>query len=394
MPEYSDWVGIQGTTLDDSPPPTASTGCDCGDDWRVEATDLRTGIVKAVLSPLSADWETILNGFGQGSLTLATKDIRIQDIWPHSTGVFITRVAGGSATSASPVCEFAGYIEKVTASDNGTTMVGMRAIEDYLNHRMITTTADFENVDQNVIGAGLVQQAQLNGIPLTASSDASAQSRIRHYPSWDRKIIGEAIQELTQVINGNDWVLTSSRTAQGAWSSNMRFTDLAGSVRADTLKSDREAAGYSLDVDAAGHATYVDAIGSGEEELQLIAHAEDTLGLYPRFDAAPAWKDVSEITTLESHAAGYLDDYKDPVALPTAVVRGLDPDPDRYQLGDTVNVDINYGAVTYLGPARIIGRAWSFGASEPASRSYALYPVTRASESVYGQTAEADCEGC
>src|SRR5690625_4251777 len=106
--------------------------CACGRDWVVETCHLASGLVRSVLHPLSMDGSTELNGVGQGTLTLPTRDLRIRDVWPNLTSVYISRVSGGGASPAQPVCEFAGIVEQVNATEAGTTQVGLKSIEGYL----------------------------------------------------------------------------------------------------------------------------------------------------------------------------------------------------------------------------------------------------------------------
>lgn len=364
----------------------------------VEACHLPNGRIRAILHPISVEWEVDLNGVGRGTMVLATRDVLIRDIWPHLTSVYISRLTGGGgASQTNPVAEFGGIIDSVQASESGTTNVSIKSIEYYLNHRTIKNTIRYNNRPQTNIGRALVELAQPNGIPLYALADESGIMRDREYRGFNRKVIGEAIEDLTNVINGPDWETTHTRDA-GSWSSTMTFRDRVGVDREFVLKSDREMSSYSLEVDAADHATYVDAIGSGEEEDQLIATAVDRETYYPQFDAAPAWKDVSRITTLRDHAAGYLQDYHEPRATPTFTVSGLSgrniPSPSELRLGDTVGVDTDFGAVTYLGRARIIATSWSLRVGEALTRTYETLPTTRASESVLNQTPGQICEDC
>lgn len=372
-----------------------SSACACADNWRIEACDLRTGTVRAILHPLAFDFQTNLNRVGQGTLTLATKALKVRDIWPHLTSIYITRISGGTATPLAPVVEFAGLVESFSASDGGTTSVGLQSIENYLHHRMLRTRKRFVNAPQTSIAKNLVDYAGTNGIPLRAVADGSAFARDRTYESWDRKIIGEAIEELANVINGLDWELTHAKDSMGRWTTTMIFRDYVGEDRGIILQSDREAQGYGLDVDAAEHATLVDAIGQGEEEDQLITTSIDTSGIYPQFDAAPAWQDVSEEATLQEYGDGYLEDYQEPVALPNVTVRGMSPDPRMVRLGDTVEVRTDFGAVTFRGKARITSLSWALGLDEPETRTFDMLPITRASSSVLNQVpTDTNCEEC
>lgn len=369
--------------------------CRCSRDFIVEACDLSSGTVRAVLDPISMDWQSVLNGWGQGTVMAATKDLRIRDVWPGLTSVYISRTSGGGGASRSnPVCEFAGMIESVNATEAGTTTVGMVSLESYLNRRTLKGQLEFSGVDQTEIGAALVRAAEFNGIPLFAEAAPSDFARNRTYPPWNRKVIGEALEDLSQVINGFDWELSHSRT-DGRWTTTMVFRDFVGVDRTQEviLESDRELSAYALTIDAKDQATWVDAIGSGEEEDQLLVTAIDGAGIYPEFDATPAWKDVTRLTTLQDHADGYLEDYREPRAAPTFSIAGLDPSPSLMRIGDMVHVRQDFGAVSFHGDARIITSSWALGEDEPISRTYEVLPLERASQSVLSQTASSRCKG-
>lgn len=327
-------------------------------------------------------------------MTIPTRDVLVREIWPHRTSIYISRIAGGGATHANPVVEFAGMVETFEADDENTTKVGMPALEEYLNHRMLRERKVYRNVPQTQIGERLVQAAQEDGIPLTADADASEHARDRTYEKWDHKVIGEAIQELSDLEDGFDWELRHTKE-DGAWSTQMIFRDYVGADRGVILASDREAFGYGLDVDASEHATLVDAIGSGEELYQIVATAQDNSGIYPRFDAAPAWNDVTLLKTLQPYANGYLLEHREPSAVPSLTLRGMVPDPAQVRLGDTVQVETEYGAVTYHGPARVTTISWAVEADEPETRTLSMSPMTRASESVFNQEPTTrNCRDC
>lgn len=366
--------------------------CACAETFRVYACDLATGRVRAILHPTSMEWENRLDDFGTGSLSFPTADLRMRDVWPDLTSIYIARIAGDGASPSNPIAEWAGMPETVEPAF-GETKIGMQCLENYLNRRNIKDNLRFDQVNQNQIAVDLVQYARdRNGIPLDAEADGSSWNRDRTYWGYNRKLIGEALSDLSQVIEGPDWELRHT-FEDGHWSTRMIFRDYVGTDRNITFRSNYEAAEYSLVVDARDHATWIDAIGSGEEEDMLIRTARDSSGIYPQFDAAPAWKDVTRESTLLEHAQGYLEDYQEPTATPQVVLKGLDVSPLEVRLGDTVGLDINYGVSTYRGLARIIGMSWGARPDAAVSRTLELLPLTRASESVLNQKPEDICPG-
>src|SRR5690348_6192619 len=99
------------------------------DQWRFEATDLHTGRVKALLRPISADWEELLSRVATGTLQIATKDQAANDIWPHTTGLYISQVNPDGTREA----RFGGYVEKFNGSSGGATSLALQSMDDFLN---------------------------------------------------------------------------------------------------------------------------------------------------------------------------------------------------------------------------------------------------------------------
>lgn len=368
--------------------------CACGSRWLVEACNLSSGQVRAIWHPQTFDWKTNLNKPGQGSVTMATLDLTSRDIWPGITSVYISRIVGEGASRATPVCEFAGYVDQVQASDSNTTQIGLVELPEYLNHRTIKEPVLFEETSQTVVGRDLVRLAEFNGIPLFAEAATSRYSRDREFQPWNRKIIGEAIEQLTQVINGPDWEVIHTRSG-GHWASTMVFRDRVGVDRELALRSDRELSAYAMTVDAKDLATWVDAIGSGEEEDMLLTTSIDHRGVYPQFDAAPAWKDITRLSTLQSQGDGFLAISREPDARPTLSISGMTPDPSLTKLGDTVVIELNFGTITYRGRVRIIASSWKVSPESADTRTLEVVPLEPASQTILAQTPRGElCVDC
>lgn len=387
----SGWASLSAIT---APAPSGGggsggpTSCACGEDWVIHACDLRTGIIKAVLHPTAFDFETIRNRLGRGTLTLVTREVTPAQIWPHLTSIYISRRKDDGTFEGL----FGGMSEAGQANsstDGGTTAVGMQPIEEYLHHRMLRTDLTFTGVSQTEIAKALVEAVAGNGIAISAVAAPSAFTRDRAYLAADRPFVGPALEELSNVPDGIDWQVTYVRSG-GTWQTVIQFADRVGGPTDVILKSDREGAQYGLDLDAKDHATLIDAIGSGG----IIATAIDTSGIYPQFDAAPQFSDETDPSVLQEDADGYLLGHREPTAVPSIDIAGGDPTPTELRLGDEVTADIDHGGIVYRGPARVDAIAWRKTADTPDTRTIGLTPLTRASESVYGQVPSDPCTDC
>jgi len=372
----------------------------CDENWLVESCDLDTGLVRNVLQPLDMRFDIGLNQFTDGALTLATRDIALREVWPGLTSIYISRVAGPGASRSDPVCEFAGIVTDFAMSESGTTVLGMKSIDWYLTRRNIRIQAEYTNVQQTDLAARLVNltssvYAGKGGIPLVGDWAPSEYRRDRVYDYWRRKNIGEAIQDLTQVINGPDWELVHVRAADNTWLTRMLFRDYVGTDRGVLIRSDVEASAYSVSGDIENMANLVDAYGAGEDEDQLRELARNLYSIYPEFDATPVWNDVKLRSTLFDHAQGYLVANQEPAIVPTVTVPGLDVDPTELRVGDTISTDISYGGIRFAGQARVITIAWELGPESPETRTLELTPLDPASESMLlQQPLPVDCEDC
>lgn len=393
MPSYGD-TGPYGADNPYGGSDTAS--CSCGDVWRYEATDLRTGRVKAVLKPISIRWEDNLSKPGQGDLVLATREYQMQQIFAHTTGIFVSIVHnhGEGVIEREPV--FGGYVETHGTQTPSTTQVGLVTVDQYWNERNIADADGglayaVADRDQNLICAQLNNAAAWNGIPLTAEWTASTQLRSVNWQAWELKNIGEAIQEMVNNLNGTEYRIQHFYN-NGYWRSVASFADHIGADRGIRLRSDFEGLDYQNQTDASNHATRTYGVGQGEESDQLLSVAYDAADIYPEFHSVQAWKDVDNQTTLDGLTRGHVVNHRDPISTPGMTIAGYPnasqpstltiPNASQLQTGDRVYVDIQNGLNTFQGFARVLSQEWVIEDGKPLLRTPGFQPEVRAGESV------------
>lgn len=360
--------------------------------WRYEACDIITGRVKAVLHPVSANWDEKESAFGNGSMVLASQDLRPDNVFPHTTTIYISQVIDGVR-----VGRYAGIVEGYNSIAGGAATVSMLGVDSYLHKRNLADEDSgigltFTQSPQTEIARVLASNAlAAGGINLTPTAGVGAIRRDRTYNEWDVKNIGEAIKQLTEVIDGvkyrlfHTYTQSSSDTEAGVWNTEIRFLDKAGEDRGIKLLGGREGATYSVTVDAKDHATWAYGIGEGEEKQQKISVAYDEAGIYPRFHAVPAWKDVSIQSTLDAHTAGYVANHRDPVAIPSMSIPGLEPSPEDLQLGDRVWVQFDYGLTSFKGFCKILSISWAMSDGSPLFRTFGFEPEIRPGDGIRTQ---------
>lgn len=379
--------------------------CDvCGQGWRIEATELSTGVVKAVLHPVSADWQELYSRPGAGSIKVSIVGPAIADVWPHTTGIYISRVF----LDGTRYGHFGGYVESCRPDPENWQLfdLGLQAIDEYPYHRLLVNEDEGieystpEYVDEANPGPGKSQteiavdfmNIAVSGrgyIPLEASAEPSDQLRVRHYNPWEFKNLGEAIQGLIEDADGVKYTITHHFfEAPARWVSRMTFMDELEIDRGKTIRSDYEAWQYGLQLDGQDQAGRVYGVGSGDGVDQQFAVAYDEDADLPEFQKTLAWKDESVPETINGLTMGAVTIYRDPVTVPSVTLVGLkDLPPEDLVTGDIVSCEIGYGLVTFKDEkARVTSQSWRLAVGEPVSRALALEPIIRPALSVKLQT--------
>jgi hypothetical protein len=376
---------------DDSQAPDTghSQGCVCGDGWRFEFTELSTGRVKKVAHPMSVTWEDNYTSPGVGSMVIATKDYSANDVWPNTTGIYISRVQ----QDGTRVAHFGGYVEKFDGSAGGATTLGLKSIDSYLFRRLLADDNEgisytATDIRQTRIATDLVNYATPKGIPLIPVKGVGTRNRTRSWNYWEFKNIGEAITELVNAAqDGLRYHLEHEFSDGGAfgqtWVTRMIFTDQWGTDRPEVvLRSDREGWDYSLTVDGSKETSRAYGVGAGDGANQMYSIAFDKQALLPELQDSPAWKDIKDPTALDDQTKGFIANQRDPIATPEMTIAGLDPDPAITQPGDTVTVQIYYGLITFDGTAQILSVVWELGTDGPVTRTFAFNPTIRPSQGI------------
>lgn len=357
-----------------------------------EATDIATGRVKAVLKPVAINWESFLSKPGTGELVLATREYEMQQVFAHTTGLYVSIVHNHDG-EVTRECVFGGYVEAHGTQTVTTTQVGIVTIDQYMMERNIADADGglayaVSQRDQNLIAAQLVNAAKWDGLPITAQISPSQFKRDRNWQAWELKNIGEALQELVNEENGPEYEVQHFYSG-GYWRSVMVFADRIGSDQGIRLRSDYEGLTYQNQTDAKDHATRVYGVGAGDETAQLLSVAYDAASIYPEFHQVVAWKDVTDQTTLDGLTRGHVVNHRDPVSTPAMTIAGYPDDqhptiPSVSQLrnGDRVYVDIQNGLNTFQGYARVLSQEWVIQDGQPLLRTPGFQPEVRAGESV------------
>lgn len=311
--------------------------CECAANWRIELTDLLTGAITHVITPVSFEFETALMEPGRGTITFnrwgnqvgfSAGFVSANDMLPGTTGIFFSRIAGGAATPNDPVNMFGGFVETFQGNGDGTVTLGFAEMQKYLDYRLIRSDLVFTAVEQTFIGRDLVMYARgenINGgsvdpapslgIPLIGGLGASAFFRDRTYLAADRPVIGDMIRQLVGVEDGPVYEMFHYRTSgipglTDNWYSEIAFFDELTQPSPAKFITWDHLTDFTLNLDSNGLANQIDAFGDPEEDgTPRIATANSPVSFEPRYDAAPAFQGVTNLITLGQHAAGYQADH-------------------------------------------------------------------------------------
>lgn len=214
------------------------------------------------------------------------------------------------------------------------------------------------------------------GTELTTDNGGVQQLRDRTFYAYERKPIGEAVEQLSAVQGGFDFAIDVAYDGTGTIIKTLRFgyprrgriTDLVWQLGAN-LEDLTQA------VDGAKQANLVEALGAGDGDAMLITTSVDTsqLAVYPLLEDTISRKDVSMASTLQAHADAELKNRSRPVAtLPTLLARPAAPDTTlgSFITGDSLTVRGSDGWISVDERMRIM--SWEVSVDENGKETVAI----------------------
>lgn len=180
-----------------------------------------------------------------------------------------------------------------------------------LRRNRIITDITYTATDQHTIARGLVSamQAQPGGdVGIAVGSTLSGVLRDRTYYAYERKNIGDALQQLAEVDNGFDWAIDIAWVAGVPTKSLTLSYPRRGRIGTSTglvFESGKNLLGYDITEDGTRSARSVDAFGSGDGTDMKISTATRTDLIdagYPLTAETISHKDVVVQATIDAHA--------------------------------------------------------------------------------------------
>lgn len=282
----------------------------------------------------------VLNRPGGFSATLPLRHAKATrtNLDPGKTAVHIER---------DGVLVWSGILWTARANVEGAALdLGGEGWWSYFRRRLIRTTKTFTAADQFLIARTLINDAQAVGggnVGIAVGTETSGVTRDRTYYHYERKNVGEAVEQLAGVDNGFDFAVDVAYVSGVITKTFRLHFPRRGRTTAIVLDLGTNIEGISQEVDATRQANQIDALGAGEGDAMLIATAADTsqLANYPLLEDVIALKDVSVVGTLQGHAALETAARVKPVMrMPTLLAHQASPDVGlgSFITGDIVTV--------------------------------------------------------
>lgn len=317
--------------------------------YRYLVGDLLSGTIREEIPFSTVKYSHVLNAPGGFSATIGLRHRKATkaNLAPARTAIHVER---------DGVIVWSGIMWTVPRANSsaGTLEIGGEGWWSYFRRRRIRTTKEYRDppVDQLAIARDLVDYAQAQpggNLGIVVGSETSPRTREETYWHYQRKPVGEAVEQLAARQDGFDFAVDVAYDGTGAivktfrlhYPRRGRITDVVWELGAN-LEDLTQAE------DATAAANLIDALGNGDGDNMLIATAADTsqLAAYPLLEDTVSYTDVSVPATLQAHAALELQQRAGPVkTLPTLLARPAAPDTTlgSFIVGDSLTVKASDG---------------------------------------------------
>ena len=230
-----------------------------------------------------------------------------------------------------------------------------------LNRLLINSTLSY-NTDQLTIFENVLYwafntktDASGNLPPITLpSGNTSGVTRERNYKAHEMKVVGEVLEQLSDVNNGFDFYVNCTYDSSSNPTAEIKLYYPEKGRRTDTvLELGRNISQLTWSIDATRQANAAIAIGKGDGESAITSRKNDTslmgVGSYPLLERKHSYTSVEVQGTLDDHADMDLLKYKYPVKNPKVIVitNPIDDPVGTLTVGDEVRIiaDLGYEQV-------------------------------------------------
>ena len=322
--------------------------------YRYLAADLRDNTIREEIPFTDVSYSRVLNRPGAFSASLPTRHAKALrgTLDPGRTAIYIER---------DGVPRWGGILWTARAA-SGRVQFGGEGFWSYFRRRVIGATKTYTSTDQLAIARDLIDYAQGifgGNLGVVVGSETSGVLRDRTYFDYELKNIGEAVEQLSEVINGFDFGIDISKSGESFVKTFRLDYPMRGRSTEFVFDLTRNIESVEWGIDATKQANKVWAIGAGEEDDQLQVSVTNTslLGISdPLLEDVLTLKDVSVVDTLVGHAQAEIRQRLFPVeSLPSLTIRSrVDVPVGAWIEGDEVTVIAQDGYLDVNGRFRIV----------------------------------------
>lgn len=310
--------------------------------YRILACDLVSGDIKDEIPFTTHTRTKSLCRPGSFTATLPSRHPKATpgNLWPSNTTIYV---------EADGQIDWGGILWTTQVAYDGSgppiLEVGGEGLWSYFRRRELNVQLAFTQQDQLTIARTLVAAAFYSWT-VDVQVATCGVLRDRRYHSWERKKIGEAVEQLAAVVNGFDFDISSAIAGNEITNTLRWYYPRQGTQVPVAFDLGSTVSRLTLSVDGTVHANFVDVLGVGEAAATRVATSYDITGVnvpggWPILEETFTFKDISDPLTLTAIANAKVLQHRRPrlrVAnlQPAAVTGG-------YGVGDLARVRVDDG---------------------------------------------------
>lgn len=292
---------------------------------------------------------------GAGGKTVNRYRYTSDTLAPWRTAVFADR--GGRLVWGGIVTD-----DQQATLDNQWAIGGPGPFGYLREKRLLRESKSYTGVEQLAIVRDLLAYAEGKlGGSIGLGWDTTTVTGVLRDRSWEgfeRKLIGELLEQLAAVENGFDFATVFEWNAGGpAWRLVFGYPQLGRNI--GTLEQGKNILVLARDRNGEGIANLIDGMGAGEGAGQLVATVTEPgrIGIiYPLLEAVASYKDIVTGSALDGHVRADLAAAKDPAELVSVeLLPSSDLELGSFMEGDSVLIVVNDGPVQVNTPFRLMG---------------------------------------
>ena len=325
--------------------------------WRFLLADLLSNAILAELQFTNVSFSQALNTAGtfQGEILLtglSDDSNAINATIPGRTAIYAER----QASDGSRTLLYGGIIwNRTYSSATQRLSVTAREFESYFERRRITTSINFNAVDQLTIAQTLVNNAQAvtgGNIGVIVPTNTSGVTVSKTYYNYELKSVYSALLDLSRSTNGFDFNIKASYDGSGNPIKTLYLNYPQSGTRYSATNPNAPMfelpAGniidYTYPEDGAIAANTIYAMGAGSSDGKVIAVSTDTTKIaagWPVLEDSVNYSDITDTTLLANLAAGQIAAVSyPPTTLQISVPPTASPVLGTYGVGDDARVRV------------------------------------------------------